>query len=139
MKTLACVAVALLVVMSYGVVSAADSSEVPQDARQLAYQIWFPIVPEIPTASWSNILIVSNFNNFAINARCFFTTFSSEQTIKTYDLNFYEKKIITLNQAGFGGDLYDVFCESNNVFGAAVLFLEGGKISTAWPPIYWGF
>lgn len=144
MKKLLCCLVVLIVVLSIGLANAQES-RIPkniQDAYQeqtgakAAYAIWFPVVPEHSPWNWSNILIISNFNNAPITVACWFTTYGMEQTIKTYSLRFYEKKIVILGQAGFGDDLYDIFCTCSQVFGAAVLLLEGGKIVTAWPPIF---
>lgn len=105
-------------------------------SAQLVQQIWFPIVPEWSPYKWDNILIVSNFNGYTINVSCWFTTYSQEQTQKVYTLKFYEKKILQLDQNGFGDELYDIYCASSDLFGAAVLLMENGKIVTAWPPIY---
>lgn len=103
---------------------------------QLVNQIWFPIVPEWSPYKWDNILIISNFNNSTISVSCWFTTYSQEQTQKVYTLRFFEKMILQLDVNGFGDELYDIYCASADLFGAAVLLLENGKIVTSWPPIY---
>ncbi len=110
--------------------------EATGSSAQLVNEIWFPIVPEWSPFKWDNILIISNFNDFTINVSCWFTTYSQEQTQKVYTLRFFEKKILELDQNGFGDELYDIYCASPDRFGAAVLLLENGKIVTAWPPIY---
>ncbi len=144
-KIISCFAV-LALVLSFGLANAGEL-RVPQQFQQdfeaatgstakLVNAIWFPIVPELAQFKWDNILIVSNFNNFTITVACWFTTFSQSQTIKTYTLDFYEKLILQLDVSGFGDELYDIYCASDQVFGAAVLLLEGGSIATAWPPIY---
>ena len=128
-------------------VSQAGDSRIPQhfqeqyaqatgSSAQLVKAIWFPIVPEWSPYKWDNILILSNFNNDTISVSCWFTTYSQVQTQKVYTLRFFEKKILQLDQSGFGDELYDIYCASADLFGAAVLLLENGKIVTAWPPIY---
>lgn len=144
MKKLIITIVMLTLVMSVGVASAADSSKIPQRIQN-SYQastgtmanmaIWFPIVPQVSALNWANILIVSNFNDFGITVQCWFTDFSNEQTSKTYSLPFFGKKIITLSEAGFGDSLYDIYCASNQTFGAAALLVEGGTIAATWPPL----
>ncbi len=105
-------------------------------SAQLVKAIWFPIVPEWSPFHWDNILILSNFNNFTISVSCWFTTYSQEQTQKVYTLKFFEKKILKLDESGFADELYDIYCASADLFGAAILLLENGKIATAWPPIF---
>jgi hypothetical protein len=135
----------IALVFSFGVAGAADSGKIPkhiQDAytaetgKQANVAIWFPVVPEVSSRNWANILIVSNFNDTPISVTCYFTTFSSEQTSKTYSLPFFSKKIVTLGSSGFGDGLYDIYCASDQLFGAAVLLLEGGSIATTWPPLW---
>jgi len=139
--------VVLAVILGCVGVSQAADNRIPQhfqeqyaqatgSSAQLVNAIWFPIVPEWSPYKWDNILILSNFNNFTIDVSCWFTTYSQEQTQKVYTLRFYEKKILQLDQSGFGDELYDIYCASADLFGAAVLLLENGKIVTAWPPIY---
>lgn len=125
-------------------VSFGGESRIPQHVQNIFaeqglkanYFIWFPAVPQISASSWSNTLIVSNFNDAPINVSCWYTSFSQTQTIKQYKLDFYEKKIYPLSNSGFGDDVYDIYCACDQMFGAEVLFLEGGKIATAWPPIF---
>ena len=145
MKRLVLVITIFALVLSFGTAGAADSTKIPQNLQdaytnatgtQANFAIWFPIVPEMSSLSWSNILIVSNFNNFSIAVQCWFTDYSNEQTQKTYALPFFGKKIITLSDAGFGDSLYDVYCLSNQLFGAAVLLVENGSIATTWPPLF---
>lgn len=146
MKKMIVVLAALSVFAAAGYCQAGES-RIPQhfqsqyeqatgSSAQLVNQIWFPIVPEWSPYQWDNILIISNFNNFTISVSCWFTTYSQEQTQKVYTLRFFEKKILPLDQNGFGDELYDIYCASTDLFGAAVLLLENGKIVTAWPPIY---
>jgi hypothetical protein len=145
MKKLILCLVVLTLMLSFGIASALDGSKIPQQFQdaytaefgtKANFVIWFPVVPELSQLSWSNILILSNFNNFAVNVGCWVTSYANEQTLKTYTLPFFGKRIIQLNQSGFADSLYDIYCSSDQIFGAAVLLLEGGKISTAWPPVF---
>jgi hypothetical protein len=137
------ISLSLLIVLSFGAAFGSDS-RIPQHVQdkfseqgiKANYFMWFPIVPQMSTMNWSNILIISNFNPDPITVNVWFTVNGNEQTIKTYTLEFYGKKIVTLGTSGFGDNLYDIYCSSDQFFGAEVLLLEGGKIATAWPPIY---
>jgi hypothetical protein len=137
------ISVALLIVLSFGVAFGSDS-RIPQHVQdkfseqglKANFFMWFPVVPQLSSMNWSNILIISNFNSEPITVNVWFTVNGNEQTMKTYTLDFFGKKIITLATSGFGDNLYDVYCSSDQFFGAEVLLLEGGKIASAWPPIY---
>ncbi len=143
MKKMGLLSIAMVLVIAVGL-AYGDDGRIPKQIKdELAlkgvtanYFIWFPAVPEISETNWNNILILSNFYNEPVDIYCYYTTYSQEQTMKQYTLQFYQKKLITLKKAGFGDDLYDIFCASNNFFGAEALLLEGGKIAAAWPPIF---
>ena len=143
MKKMSLFSIVLVLVVAVGF-AYGDDGRIPQQVKdELAlkgvtanYYIWFPAVPEISENSWNNILILSNFYNYSVDIYCYFTTYSQEQTMKQYTLQYYQKKLITLSKSGFGDNLYDIFCASNSFFGAETLLLEGGKIAAAWPPIY---
>jgi hypothetical protein len=144
MKKLVLITVVLMLVLSVGMAGAAGNAPIPkhiQDAymaetgTMATFAEWFPIIPEQATMGWSNILILSNFNDASISVTCWWTSYSNEQTSKTYTLPFFGKKIVVLSQSGFGDDLYDVYCASNQLFGAAALLLENGNIAATWPPL----
>lgn len=137
----------IVVLFGFGGAAFGGDNRIPQNfqdqyaqatgsSAQLVKAIWFPIVPEWSPFNWDNILIISNFNNYTISVSCWFTTYSQEQTQKVYTLKFFDKKILKLDENGFGDELYDVYCASADLFGAAVLLLENGRIATAWPPIF---
>lgn len=136
----------VLLMFSFGVAYAGGSLKIPQQMQenytastgtQANFAIWFPVVPQIAQYGWANILVVSNFNGFSVNVQCAFTNYSNEQTLKSYTLPLFGKKIITISDAlGTADSIYDIYCVSSDVFGAAVLLLENGKIATAWPPIF---
>jgi hypothetical protein len=145
MKKWIVIPVALMFVLSVGFAFASDS-RTPQHIQdtfaeqgiKANFNYWFPTVPQISQNSWSNTLILSNFNDKPIQVFVWFTTFGQVQTMKTYALDFFQKKIITLGgNSGFGDDIYDIYCGSDQFFGAACLLIEGGKIATAWPPVMW--
>lgn len=144
MKKWIVIPIALIIVLSVGFAFAGDS-RIPQYVQdafaeqgiKANYFMWFPVVPQISQNNWSNTLILSNFNNFPINVTVWFTTFGQVQTIKVFTLDFFQKKILAFGgSSGLGDDLYDVFCASDQFFGAEILLIEGGKIATAWPFIY---
>lgn len=144
MKKLTLILIAFTMIFAAGF-AYGDDARIPQQIKddlalrgiKANYFMWFPAVPQISQQAWSNILIVSNFYNFPVAVVCYFTSFGQEQTAKQYTLDFYQKKLVTLGgSSGFGDDLYDIFCASDNFFGAETLLLEGGKIAAAWPPIY---
>ncbi len=144
MKKIASVFIALALVFSFSMAYAADA-RVPQSLQaqyaaetgaQASFYIWFPVAPELASYAWTNILILSNFNNNPITVGCWFTSLSRVQTYKTFELGKFEKMIAGLpSLVGNADDVYDIFCMSSNMFGAALLLMEGGNISTAWPPV----
>ncbi|MDY6910690.1 MAG: hypothetical protein SWC40_12245 [Thermodesulfobacteriota bacterium] len=144
MKKIVVCLIGLALAFSAGFAGAEDA-RIPQqmqdEFQQLTgtkanYFTWFPVAPELSESRWSNILILSNFYEDPVTVGCWFTSLSREQTYKTWQLGQYEKMIKTLSELGFSEDVYDVFCMSDQLFGAAILFLEGGKIVTAWPPVF---
>jgi hypothetical protein len=142
MKKLIALMFGLVMVFSIASAYADDASMNSQTVQEQSavrdhkanFSYWFPIVPESRANKWTNIVVVSNFNTDPITVTCWFTKFARNQRIETYDLEKYEKWFIYL--ADFGDDLYDVYCECDQYFGAAALLVEDGKIVTAWPPIY---
>ncbi|MFH0730764.1 MAG: hypothetical protein V2B19_31025 [Pseudomonadota bacterium] len=145
MKKMLVISIALMMIFSVGFAFASES-RTPQYVQDFFttqgvkanFNMWFPTVPQMSNVGWSNTLILSNFADSPITIFVWFTTFSSVQTMKTYQLSSYQKKIITLGgSSGFGDDLYDIYCGSDKFFGAAVLLLENGNVAAAWPPIIW--
>ncbi len=145
MKKIASTVLVVMLVLAAGLAFAGDA-RIPQELQTEYEQrtgaapdvyIWFPVAPELRSPGWQNILIISNFGTATIQVGCYFTSFSRTQTFKLYDLSKYEKRILTLQEElGTRDDVYDVFCQSANLFGAALLFLEKGAIVTAWPPVF---
>ncbi len=145
MKKIASTVLVAMLVLGAGLAFAGDA-RVPQELQAEYEQrtgtapdvyIWFPVAPELRSPGWQNILIISNFGADPIQVGCYFTSYSRTQTFKLYDLVKYEKRILPLQEElGTRDDVYDVFCTSANLFGAALLFLEKGAIVTAWPPVF---
>lgn len=144
-KIISCFAV-LALVLSFGLANA-EELRIPEQfqaqyealtgsSAKLVNAIWFPSVPELRSAKWDNYLIVSNFNNFPITVTCWFTALAQTQTIKQYSLDFYEKLILNVDREAGEEEVFDIYCASADLFGAAALLLENGAIVTAWPPIY---
>lgn len=144
MKKVVCAALVLTFVLGFGLAYAGDA-RIPQEVqgeyeqrtgKNPDFYIWFPVAPELRSPGWQNILILSNFGTAPIQVGCSFTSLARTQTFKLYDLLKYEKRILLLqDELGTRDDVYDIFCQSVSLFGAALLLLENGGIVTAWPPV----
>lgn len=148
------VVVVMSIVFSFGLAGlagAADPPRLPQHVLEThaeqgtmaTYIHWFPFIPEFgPPFNWSSYVILSNFYDAPVTVNVWATAVGEAPTIKSYTLAPYEKKIITLADFGIPGDTFaDVYCSSNNWFGAAALLLDTstGVVQTAFPPVSWQY
>lgn len=145
MKKLTVFLAVAVLVLSFGIANAGDGSKIPQSFQdqyvaatgtQATYAIWEPAVLELSAYAWSNYIIISNFNGFTISVSCEFTSYSNEQTTKTYTLPFFSKRIVVVGSEVGTDTIFDVYCLSSQLFGLTDLLFEGGVLSTAMPPIF---
>lgn len=142
--TISVVVISLL--LSFGMAGAVEIPQHMQDAyiadngTEATMVVWFPVAPELPGYGWTNYLIVSNWNNYAITVQCWFTNTSSEQTMKSYALPFFGKRIVDVGSELGTGTIFDIACVSSQFFGASALLVDTTtfQVLTSFPPIvYW--
>lgn len=127
-------------ILSFGIAGAADSSKMPRQYQeqymaetgtQATVYLWLPMAPVLSSYGWSTYVVISNFIGASNTVSCQFTSYSSEQTTKTYTLPFFGKRIVNVGSEIGTETIFDVYCYSSNQFGLTGLLLEGSAIATS--------
>ncbi len=142
MKRIITISVVVISLLLFGMAGAGEIPKHMQDAyiaengTQATLLIWFPVAPELPGYQWTNFLIVSNFNSSPVNVSCWFTNYSNVQTMQTYTLGQFQKRIIEVDNIG-SDTIFDIACISSRMFGASLLLLDTASFTvlTSFPPI----
>lgn len=144
MKKLTVFLAVAVLVLSFGIANAADSSKIPQSFQekyiaatgtQATTAEWVSFVPVIASYNWDSFVILSNFNSSSLTVVCEFTSYSSEQTTKTYTLPFFSKRIVDVGSEIGTETIFDVYCYANNLFGLTALLFEKGALAAALPTL----
>lgn len=130
-----------------GVAAAVDISRLPQHMQEYYAEqgteqvlvIWFPVVPNIGSPwNWNTYIFLSNLYNATVQIEIWATAWGESPTIKLITLAPFEKRVFDLGKDfGFFDVFADIYCASNNLFGAAALMYDSNTLSvqTAFPPI----
>ncbi len=137
-RIIGCIAV-VVILLSFGLASANDGvlkAAATEKGIQANYYVWLPLVPRQSSYKWDAVLVLSNFNGFAINVNIDATTFTKSRRIFNEPLGAYEKVAYGLDYFGYNGDvLVDMYCSSNDVFAALALLMDinTGEVQASLP------
>ena len=88
---------AVLICASFGIINAADveTKVVPGNWRGS----WLMFVPQIQLNelnNWTSYVVVSNWQEFNVDVRCEFSSYSNSQTVKEFTLAKFDKRIVAV-------------------------------------------
>ena len=113
-KTLILFLAAVLICASFGIINAADvgGKLIAQNLRGS----WLMFVPQIQLNelnNWTSYVVVSNWQGFAVDVRCEFSSYSNSQIVKEFTLAKLGKRIFVVADEIGNNDVFDVWCTAN--------------------------